>query len=78
MVTYDPDADALYVRLSDAKVSATKTLNDLRLIDVASDGVVIGIEFIDASGGVDLRDVPFRPKVEKLIGDSGYGIKILA
>jgi uncharacterized protein YuzE len=78
MVTYDSDADVLYVRLSDAAVSATKTLDDLRLIDVASDGVVIGIEFIAASGGVDLCDVPFRPRVEKLIGDSGYGIKILA
>lgn len=78
MVTYDADADILYVRLGSGKVASTQTLDDLRLIDLSKEGVVIGIEFIDASGGIDLRDVPFRQKVEQLIGDSGYTIKILA
>ena len=77
MVSYDTDADVLYVRLSPAKVASTQTLDDLRLIDVSSEGVVVGIEFIDASGGIDLRDVPFRQRVEQMIGDSGYKIKIL-
>jgi len=78
MVTYDQDADILYVRLSDGQVASTRTLDDLRLIDVSADGEVIGIEFIDASGGIDLRDLPFRQRVEQLIGDSGYKIRILA
>ena len=78
MVTYDEDADVLYVRLTEDPVAKTETLDDLRLIDYSSDGAVIGIEFIDASPGIDLRDVPFRHKVEQLIGDSGLPIKILA
>ncbi len=78
MVTYDEDADVLYVRLNDSAVASTQSLDDLRLIDVSAEGVVVGIEFIDASAGIDLRDVPFRHRVEQLIGDSGYKIRILA
>jgi len=64
MVTDDEDADVLYVRLSDGAVSTTQSLDDMRLIDLSADGAVVGVEFIDASGGIDLRDVPFRQRVE--------------
>lgn len=77
-VTYDPQADALYVLLSDLHVKKTATLDDLRNIDYSDDGTVVGVEFIGAKGGVDLSDLPFAPTIEKVIGESGLNIPILA
>jgi uncharacterized protein YuzE len=78
-VEYDREADVLYVRLvSTARVARTQPLDDLRLIDYSADGAVRGVEIIDASKGIDLRDIPFAPTVEKLIGDAGLGLRVLA
>jgi len=77
-VTYDPTEDILYVRLSDESVADTVCLDDLRIIDYSVDGGVIGIEFIGASGGVELRDIPFSHKVEELIRDHGLALPIYA
>ena len=76
--TYDSEADILYVRLLDDETVARQTfLDDLRVIDHSEDGAVVGIEFIDASAGVALVDVPFAKQVEDLIGHSGHSFKIL-
>lgn len=76
--TYDADADVLYVKLLDERtVSRQTVLDDLRIIDLTDDGSVVGVEFIDASGGVDLADVPFAEQVEELIGHSGHSFKLL-
>ncbi|MBI5283723.1 MAG: DUF2283 domain-containing protein [Chloroflexi bacterium] len=77
-VTYDPDADVLYVQLRAGKVARTKSLDDFRLIDYSDDGAVVGIEFIDATAGIDLKDVPFAQTVGQLIGQSGLDLKIFA
>lgn len=78
-VDYDREADVLYVRLApNAKVAKTHPLDDMRLIDYSEDGAVVGIEFIDASEGVELGGVPFARKVEQLIGDAGLGLPVFA
>lgn len=76
--TYDPDADALYVYLVDIEVERSTSLDDLRIIDYSVDGRVAGVEFLGVSGGVGLSDIPYRHKVERLIGELGLGIKIFA
>ena len=76
---YDSEADALYVQLRDGQTSTTqKFLDDLRILDYSADGAVVGVEFISASAGIDLTDVPFAERVEALIGDSGHSFKIFA
>ena len=78
-VTYDSEGDVLYVGLvdtSDAKVAKQSLLDDLRIIDLSEDGAVMGVEFVDASEGVDLSDVPFAHKVAQLIEESGHPIKV--
>lgn len=75
---YDEEADCLYVRLRDGEIARTHALDDLRLIDYSDDHAVLGVEFISASGGIDLTDVPFARTVEKLIYDYGLSIPILA
>lgn len=77
-VSYDREADVLYVALrDDDTVDHSASLDDIRIIDYSADGAVVGIEFVNASSGVDLSDVPFRHKVEQLIGDSGLAIRVL-
>jgi len=77
-VTYDPEADAVYVRLIDSPVDQTRPLDDLRLIDYSADGAVVGVEFLEASEGIDLSDVPHSHKIDELIKDSGLHLRILA
>jgi uncharacterized protein YuzE len=77
-VTYDPDSDALYVQLLDESVERTHALDDLRLIDYSADGGVVGVEFLEASFGVDLRDLPFAQTIDQLIKESGRQFKIFA
>jgi uncharacterized protein YuzE len=77
-VTLDKDADALYVRLRDLQVASTHSVDDLRLIDYSEDRVVIGVEFLQISDGVDLSDLPDRPQIERLIDESGLPVRIIA
>ena len=49
-VTYDPDVDALYIRLLDGQFEVTTSrLTDDVAVDFAPDGEVVGIEVLDAS-----------------------------
>lgn len=75
-VEYDEDEDALYVYLSDAEVTSTQELDDLRIIDRDANDQVVGIEFLDPSDGVDLRDIPHRTQVEKLLEPFSFRIVV--
>lgn len=77
-VDFDQESDVLYVRLADAAVARSVSLDDLRLVDYSADGRVVGVEFIDVSEGVDLHDVPFARKIERIIGDAGLGLRLFA
>ena len=49
-ITYDPEVDALYIRLTDAPVQATtQRLSEEIAINGAPDGGVVGIEILDVS-----------------------------
>ena len=69
--TYDKEADAVYVYLTDADVARTRPVgnrrDDWRMVDYASDGTVVGVEFLGVSGGIDLAAVPERSQVEELV-----------
>ena len=76
-VDYDQEADAIYIRIVEGDVARSVPLDDLRMIDYAADGAVLGIEFVDVSGGVDLHDVPFAEQVEQAIRDKALGVSLL-
>jgi uncharacterized protein YuzE len=50
-VTYDPEVDALYIRLSDEQPVevTTQRLSEDVAINYAPDGRIVGIEILDAS-----------------------------
>ena len=48
-VTYDPRADAMYIKLTGEKFSKTKVIDDNTILDLDKKGNVIGIELLFVS-----------------------------
>jgi uncharacterized protein YuzE len=57
-VEHDPQADALYIRLSDKPYAFGEDIDHARRIDYAADRTPIGVELLYVSHGVDLTDLP--------------------
>ena len=74
-VESDPQADAIYVYLSDQPVEYTKEIDKSRYVDFGVTGNPIGIDLLGVSGGVDLEDLPQADEVGKIL--MGLGIRIL-
>jgi uncharacterized protein YuzE len=55
---YDPQADALYVHLSDQPYAFGEDLDFARRVDYAEDGTPVGVELLYVSQGVDLSQLP--------------------
>ena len=73
---YDRQADAVYIRISDAPYAYGVDLDDLRRIDYDADGNPRGVELLCVSEGVITDDLPNRAEIERALGDKG--IKIYA
>jgi uncharacterized protein YuzE len=76
MITYSETADALYVQLQDAKVVRVTPVDDLRIIDFAADGSVVGVEFLAASEGVNLKGLPEGTRLKELIRGLQFSIAV--
>jgi len=48
-MSYDPKADALYIRLRKAKIEESDELSDGIIVDYDTFGKPVGIEFLDAA-----------------------------
>jgi uncharacterized protein YuzE len=53
-LTYDLEVDALYLRISDAKVMDTCEIEDDVMVDYDAEGQVVGVEILDASGRLQI------------------------
>ena len=59
-LSYDPEVDALYIRLTDKRVQVTThRLSEEVAVNMGPDGQVIGIEVLDASSTI-FGDGPAR------------------
>ncbi len=45
-IRYDPQADAIYIRITDASISKTKKVDDNTLMDFDASGNLVGIELL--------------------------------
>lgn len=45
-IRYDPDADAMYIKLLDEEVKTTRKIDNNTILDYDKDGRVIGIELL--------------------------------
>tara|TARA_Y100000310_G_C20277661_1_gene621059 strand:- start:443 stop:655 length:213 start_codon:yes stop_codon:yes gene_type:complete len=48
-ISYDKEADAVYIKLKSGKFSENKKVNDLTILDLDEKGEILGIEILDAS-----------------------------
>ena len=73
---YHADIDVLYVQLSDGEVSRTSEGDLWRNIDLAADGQRVAVEFVNASMGVNLQDVPRGGEVADLVRPFGLPLVV--
>ena len=45
-IRYDPDADAMYIRLSDEEIDKTLKIDDNTILDYDKKGQLVGIEIL--------------------------------
>jgi uncharacterized protein YuzE len=64
---HDTEADAIYIRLTDAPYAYGKDLDTERRIDYAADGTPRGIELLCVSHGVILDNLPYPREITKLL-----------
>lgn len=60
VLTYDPDANALYVKFSDHPIEETVSLSDSVYVDIDAEGEAVGFEVLHVSSA-DLEDIPQLP-----------------
>lgn len=75
-VTYDPEADAVYIRLRDLPYAFGEDLDHARHIDYAADRKPIGVELLNVSKGVNLEDLPERSALARAL--EKHNIKVFA
>ena len=58
-ITYDPDADALYIRLLEGEYECrTLRLNEEIALNIGPDEVLVGIEVLDAKRTLGQGELP--------------------
>lgn len=70
IVTYDPEADALYISFRPRRAGdaiRTVELGDERQVDYGEDGALLGVEFLGVRHGINLDDVPRVDEVRAAI-----------
>ena len=65
-IRYYPDTDVLWLELKAPKNSSGKLVDDSRILHYNQDGELAAVEFLYASEGVELREVPDGMKQEVL------------
>jgi len=66
-IRYDTEADALMVWFRDPGAHLrARILDDLRFVHEDEEGVA-GVEFIEVSGGIDLRGVPHADEIREAL-----------
>ena len=57
-VQVDSEAGSLYVRLNQSAVHRTRTFGDFRMVDYDAAGGIVGVEFLQINGGIELDGLP--------------------
>lgn len=75
---YDPEADAVYVRLSDKKVVSMRTVSKNRnaaALNIAADKSIVGVELLGVSRGIDLKGLPDSQALSELLIKEGFTLR---
>lgn len=72
---YDPEVDCAYIYINKLPHSYTRSIDEVRLVDYAADGTVIGIELLYVGSGVDVAGLPYAQEVAELL--RSHGVQVL-
>ena len=56
-IEYSKDIDALYIKLSEAKIEDSMDIEEGVTIDLDEGGHIVGIEILDASEKLEMSDI---------------------
>ncbi len=56
-ISYDPKADALYIKFQDGSVARTRKIEDGMLVDTDANGKLFGIEIIGMKGRIPIPEL---------------------
>ena len=56
-ISYDPKADALYIKFQDGSTARTRKVEEGMLIDLDGGGSLVGIEIIGMKGRIPIADL---------------------
>lgn len=73
-IKYDSDADAIYIKLRDVAYAYGKDLDRERRIDYGTDNAPIGVELLDVSAGVDVRNLPDERAIGRLLEEHAFKV----
>ncbi len=73
--TYDREADAAYVGFSSRTSARQVQLDDSRILDYSADGMLVGVEFLSPSLGVDLAGIPRAHEVAQALHRLGLKVQ---
>ena len=76
-VLFDAAASSLYVRLSESAVHETREFGDFRMVDYAADGAVVGVEFLQIAGGIELGGLPEHRRLKAVLAAYEFGKRIV-
>lgn len=71
---HDAEANAVYIRLSQAPIAQTRELDENRRVDYDAAGDIVGLEFLTVSDGVDLSNLPYRQELGRLFEDHHFPV----
>ena len=73
-LTWDKEADAIYIRLDEGEYSHGEDLDTERRVDFDAKGRAIGVELLCVSDGVNLESLPERALIERLLDERGVRV----
>ena len=73
-LTYDEQADAVYVQFARSNVARTDELSDSVAVDYDAEGRPLGVEFLSVSLGIVLDQVPHRVQVARLLEERHFKV----
>jgi len=71
---HDPDADALYIQLSELPYAYGEDIDHERRIDYAANGQPVGIEILGVSEGIDTHGLPHETAISRLAKEHAFKV----
>ncbi len=56
-ITYDKEADAIYIEFQDGEFAKNKTIDDFTIIDLDKNGNILGIELLEVSKRIPVNSL---------------------